>query len=161
MVSVTADCAALATGKLPKYAGSSLVFCEKPRAGHEAAPAVLPSLLKCKTGENEVLLIFKTALETKTSPVLARVMPVRLEKAGELGINVVEKESELGKPANAARKTLLLPVSTTSGSPTYFCVIALGAAGIPELTDEGVAKGTVVVTVGNATFATGPPALNR
>src|SRR5260370_36295134 len=133
MVSLTPFCVELATGKLPRYAGSSLVFCEKLSAGHEPAPAALPSLLKCNTGENDVFWIFKIPLDKKTSPVLARVMPVRLEKAGELGIKV-ERESEFAaKPANGARKTLLLPVSTTSGSPTYFCVTALGAAGVPGL----------------------------
>jgi hypothetical protein len=80
-----------------------------------------------------------------------RAIPVRLEKIAEL--IKVEKESEfVAKPAKAARKTLLFPLSTTSGSPVYFCVMALGAAGL-ALTDEAVAIAVVVVVVGNATFA--------
>src|SRR5260370_9175570 len=129
MVSLTPVCEELGRGKLHRYAGSSFVFCEKLSVGHEPAPAALPSLLKCNTGENELFWIFKIPLDKKTSPVLARVMPIRLEKAGELGINVVEKESEFGRPENDARKTLLLPVSTTSWSPTFFLQIVSGIAG--------------------------------
>lgn len=140
----------MATGEVARYAGSSLVFCEKFNTEHEFA--ALPSLLKCAIGGKEVWPTFKTLLDTKTSPLLVRAIPVRLEKIAELGIKV-EKESEfVVKPTKGARKTRLLALSTTSGSPVYFCVIALGASGL-ELTDEAVANAVVVVVVGNATFA--------
>jgi hypothetical protein len=114
-----------------------LVLFEKFSPEHVLA--ALPSLLKCTTGEREVVPLPKTLLATKTSPVLMRAIPTGLPRL------LLVKGTSVEKLGKADRKTWFSALSTTSRSPTYFCVIPRPV--MPELPLTGTAEALMGVLV--------------